>query len=138
MIFSVHVQAAQQQRLSMSSTLSLALRRQGNAAEGSTLHLPPPAMSGEETSKYHPAPSRSEVAVVQPVLVSTFFRWPRLYSDALIYSLLVVKTHRRRPPHSHRLYSFRSAHSFKSGYDKSLGPAACAPSASYETKNPRA
>ncbi|KAL5532770.1 hypothetical protein ACEPAF_4544 [Sanghuangporus sanghuang] len=62
------LQAAQQQRLSMSSTLSLALRRPGNTAEGSTLHLPPPAMSGEETSKYHPAPSRNEVAVVQPVL----------------------------------------------------------------------
>ncbi|EJD02273.1 WD40 repeat-like protein [Fomitiporia mediterranea MF3/22] len=62
------LQAAQQQRMSMSSTLSLALRRRGDAAEGSTLHLPPPAMNGEETSKYHPAPSRNEVAVVQPVL----------------------------------------------------------------------
>ena len=64
----------------MSSTLSLALRRRGDAAEGSTLHLPPPAMSGEETSKYPPAPSRNEVAVVQPVLV-------RLLSFYLFYAV---------------------------------------------------
>ncbi|KAI5116686.1 hypothetical protein M0805_007507 [Coniferiporia weirii] len=62
------LQAAQQQRISMSSTLSLALRRR-DAAEGSTLHLPPPATPNEEISKYHPAPSRNEVAVVQPVLI---------------------------------------------------------------------
>ena len=56
----------------MSSTLSLALRRRGDGAEGSTLHLPPAALAGagEEISKYHPAPSRNEVAIMQPVLVS--------------------------------------------------------------------
>ncbi|THH12019.1 hypothetical protein EW145_g268 [Phellinidium pouzarii] len=62
------LQATQQQRISISSTLSLALRRR-DAAEGSTLHLPPLATSSEDVSKYHPAPSRNEVAVVQPVLI---------------------------------------------------------------------
>ncbi|KAI0320754.1 WD40 repeat-like protein [Amylostereum chailletii] len=57
-----------QQRVSMSSTISLALRRRDGTADKSTLHLPP---SGSERlgSKYHPAPSRNDVAVVQPVLV---------------------------------------------------------------------
>ncbi|KAH8116994.1 WD40 repeat-like protein [Phellopilus nigrolimitatus] len=62
------LQALHQQRLSMASTLSLALRRRGDAAEGSTLHLAPQGFSGAEVSRYHPAPSRNEVAVVQPVL----------------------------------------------------------------------
>jgi len=61
------LQASHQQRLSMSSTLSLALRRR-EPVEGSTLHLPPSALA-DEGSKYHPAPSRNEVAVVQPVLI---------------------------------------------------------------------
>ena len=54
----------------MSSSLSLALRRRGDAAEGSTLHLPP-TTGGEDVPKYHPAPSRNEVSIVQPVLVGT-------------------------------------------------------------------
>lgn len=53
----------------MSSTLSLALRRRGDGAEGSTLHLPPAAHAAEDVSKYHPAPSRNEVAAVQPVML---------------------------------------------------------------------
>ncbi|KAI0723878.1 WD40 repeat-like protein [Cerioporus squamosus] len=56
--------AAHQQRMSMTSTISLALRRRGE----STLYLPP---TGGESPlpRYHPAPSRNEVAVVQPVVV---------------------------------------------------------------------
>ncbi|TFY60433.1 hypothetical protein EVJ58_g5163 [Rhodofomes roseus] len=52
-----------QQRLSMTSSLSLALRRRGE----STLFLSP--NGAEPMPRYHPAPSRNEVAVVQPVLV---------------------------------------------------------------------
>ncbi|KAH9952078.1 WD40 repeat-like protein [Amylocystis lapponica] len=58
---------AHHQRLSMTSSISLALRRRGE----STLFLPPAGLSGGESPlpKYHPAPSRNEVAVVQPVVV---------------------------------------------------------------------
>ena len=59
------------QRLSTASTLSLALRRRetaASAADRSTLHLPAPLADGP-LPRYHPAPSRNEVAVVQPVLV---------------------------------------------------------------------
>ena len=57
------------QRLSTASTLSLALRRREAAAtDRSTLHLPAPLADGP-LPRYHPAPSRNEVAVVQPVLV---------------------------------------------------------------------
>ncbi|ETW86103.1 hypothetical protein HETIRDRAFT_309667 [Heterobasidion irregulare TC 32-1] len=57
------------QRLSTASTLSLALRRRDAAAtDRSTLHLPTPLADGP-LPRYHPAPSRNEVAVVQPVLV---------------------------------------------------------------------
>ncbi|KAI0718287.1 WD40-repeat-containing domain protein, partial [Fomitopsis betulina] len=52
-----------QQRLSMTSSLSLALRRRGE----STLFLSP--TGAESMPRYHPAPSRNDVAVVQPVLV---------------------------------------------------------------------
>lgn len=62
------LQAAHHQRMSMSSSLSLAFRR-----ERSTLHLPPlgsPDADGiPPLPRYHPAPSRNEVAIVQPVLV---------------------------------------------------------------------
>jgi len=59
-----------QQRLSISSSLSLALKRRPDAAEGSTLHLPPALLAEEDgISRYHGAPSRNEVAVVQPVVV---------------------------------------------------------------------
>ncbi|KAL0571051.1 hypothetical protein V5O48_010906 [Marasmius crinis-equi] len=55
---------SQHQRVSMSSTLSLSAFRRDRSA----FHLP----EGDPDStpvKYHPAPSRNEVAVVQPVLV---------------------------------------------------------------------
>lgn len=53
--------------MSMTSNLSLALRRRGE----STLYLVPPSASGADSplTRYHPAPSRNEVAIVQPVLV---------------------------------------------------------------------
>lgn len=59
--------AAHHQRMSMTSSLSLALRRRGE----STVYLPPLGSPGAETPllRYHPAPSRNEVAVVQPVLI---------------------------------------------------------------------
>ncbi|KAJ7137724.1 WD40-repeat-containing domain protein [Mycena epipterygia] len=56
-------QATHQQRVSMASTVSLAFRR-----DRSTLYLP----TGEDGSpfpRYHPAPSRNEIAVVQPCLI---------------------------------------------------------------------
>ncbi|TFK76252.1 catabolite repression protein creC [Pluteus cervinus] len=58
---------AYHQRISMSSTLSLAFRRDKSAS-----YLPSFGMSGADTapiSRYHPALSRNEVAVVQPVLI---------------------------------------------------------------------
>ena len=62
-------QAAHHQRMSMTSSLSLALRRRGE----STVFLTSAGTPGETPlSHYHPAPSRNEVAVVQPVLVSPF------------------------------------------------------------------
>lgn len=82
----------------MSSTLSLALRRR-DPAEGSTLHLPPPATSpivpGEEPSKYHPAPARNEVAIVQPVLVRPLYS---IYPETIltkknINNYIDIKTH---------------------------------------------
>ncbi|KDQ61162.1 hypothetical protein JAAARDRAFT_55864 [Jaapia argillacea MUCL 33604] len=60
------LQATHHQRLSMSSSVSLAFRR-----DRSTLHLPP-GTDGAPLSplpRYHPAPSRNEIAVVQPVLI---------------------------------------------------------------------
>ncbi|KAI9446155.1 WD40 repeat-like protein [Lactarius indigo] len=57
-------------RLSMASSLSLGARRRGDTltADHSTLHLPPLGAEGP-LPRYHPAPSRNEVAIVQPVLV---------------------------------------------------------------------
>jgi catabolite repression protein CreC len=57
-------------RLSIAPSLSLAARRRTDAltADHSTLHLPPPGPEGP-LARYHPAPSRTEVAIVQPVLV---------------------------------------------------------------------
>lgn len=55
-------------RFSMASTVSLAFRK----GTGSALHLPGASVIGFDTSappRYHPAPSRNEVSVVQPVLV---------------------------------------------------------------------
>ena len=54
--------------MSMSSTISLALRR-----DRSVPYLPSSNSVGLDSSpspRYHPAPSRNEIAVVQPVLVS--------------------------------------------------------------------
>ncbi|KAJ7632962.1 catabolite repression protein creC [Roridomyces roridus] len=55
-------QATHQQRISMSSTVSLAVRR-----DRSTIYLP----MGDESPlpRYHPAPSRNDIAVVQPCLI---------------------------------------------------------------------
>lgn len=49
----------------MASSLSLAGRRAGASA----LHLPPLGGLDGMQPRFHPAPSRNEVAVVQPVLV---------------------------------------------------------------------
>lgn len=63
--------ATHHQRLSMASSLSLAIRRRGD----STVNLPPGGLvDGKLPSlpHYHPSPSRNEVAIVQPVLVKAF------------------------------------------------------------------
>ncbi|KII89190.1 hypothetical protein PLICRDRAFT_40829 [Plicaturopsis crispa FD-325 SS-3] len=59
-------QAAHHQRMSMASTVSLGFRR-----GGSILHLPSTASPGADGPgpRFHPAPSRNEVSVVQPVLI---------------------------------------------------------------------
>ncbi|PFH54182.1 hypothetical protein AMATHDRAFT_465 [Amanita thiersii Skay4041] len=57
------------QRMSISSTVSLSARR-----DRSALHLPPTHLVGRHDNaspRYHPAPSRNEIAIVQPVLVKT-------------------------------------------------------------------
>lgn len=54
----------------MSSTVSLAFRR-----DKSLPYLPagvPPGLEVAHTPRYHPAPSRNEIAIVQPVLVCPF------------------------------------------------------------------
>ncbi|KAF8913527.1 WD40-repeat-containing domain protein [Mucidula mucida] len=53
--------ATHHQRVSMSSTVSLAFRH-----DRSALHLP--SVDEKPYPRYHPAPSRNEVAIVQPVL----------------------------------------------------------------------
>ena len=57
------LQATHHQRVSMGSMTSLAFRR-----DRSALHLP--SADENPSPRYHPAPSRNEIAVVQPVLVS--------------------------------------------------------------------
>ncbi|KAH9852675.1 WD40 repeat-like protein [Lenzites betulinus] len=59
--------ATHHQRMSMTSSISLALRRRGE----STIFLPPTGTPGGDSPlpRYHPAPSRNDVAVVQPVVV---------------------------------------------------------------------
>lgn len=60
-------QATHHQRMSVSSAISLAFRR-----DRSALHLPSasvPGADGNPSPRYHPAPSRTEIAVVQPVLI---------------------------------------------------------------------
>ena len=64
-------QATHHQRLSMASSLSLAIRRRGD----SVVNLPPGGLVDGKLPPlphYHPSPSRNEVAVVQPVLVKAF------------------------------------------------------------------
>lgn len=56
-------QTAHHQRMSMTSNVSLALRRRGE----STVYLG--TQSDAPLPRYHSAPSRNEVAIVQPVLV---------------------------------------------------------------------
>lgn len=73
--------------MSMSSSISLAFRRAGT---GSALHLPsaPDEMGpGGELPKYHAAPSRTEVAVVQPVLVSFDSHIPASVQISLVHRL---------------------------------------------------
>lgn len=59
-------QPSHHQRISMSSTISLAFRRDRSAQ-----HLPSVGSLGADVSspRYHPAPSRNEIAVLQPVLI---------------------------------------------------------------------
>lgn len=71
------LQSTHHQRVSMSSTISLAFRR-----DRSALYLPSinsPGVDDNPLPRYHPAPSRNEIAVVQPVLVRlhdcSFFRY---------------------------------------------------------------
>ena len=57
--------------MSMSSTISLAFRRDRSAQ-----YLPSGISQGMDeapSARYHPAPSRNEIAFVQPVLVSIGF-----------------------------------------------------------------
>jgi WD40 repeat protein len=62
------LQAIHHHRMSMSSSLSLAFRKNQSAHNlpGSSLY------ELDASPRYHPAPSRTEVSVVQPVLVSGF------------------------------------------------------------------
>jgi len=52
----------------MSSSLSLAFRRDRSAQYLPSMNSP--GLDGTSSTRYHPAPSRNEIAVVQPVLVS--------------------------------------------------------------------
>ena len=56
--------------MSVSSSLSLAFRRE---RERSAQFLPMTGTSlqNEASQRYHPAPSRNEIAIVQPVVVSS-------------------------------------------------------------------
>jgi hypothetical protein len=61
-------QTSHHQRMSMSSTISLSFRRDRSAQ-----FLPSSISQGMDEApspRYHPAPSRNEIAFVQPVLVS--------------------------------------------------------------------
>ncbi|KAF8511148.1 WD40-repeat-containing domain protein [Hysterangium stoloniferum] len=52
--------------LILSSTVSLVLRRRSETIDRSTLHLP---HNDTNVIRYHPAPSRNDVAILQPVLI---------------------------------------------------------------------
>jgi len=62
------LQATHNQRTSMSSTISLALRRERPAQCPPSFDTTHP---DGRSFRFHPAPSRNEVAVVQPVLVKS-------------------------------------------------------------------
>lgn len=59
------VQATHHHRMSMTSSLSLAFRH-----DRSLQYLPSVNSPGTPSTRYHPAPSSKEVAIVQPVIVS--------------------------------------------------------------------
>jgi WD40 repeat protein len=59
-------QAAHHHRMSMASTVSLSFRRQSML---NLLSRSSPAIDDTPTPRFHPAPSRTEVSVLQPVLV---------------------------------------------------------------------
>ncbi|PPQ67463.1 hypothetical protein CVT24_011520 [Panaeolus cyanescens] len=61
------LQASHHQRMSMSSTLSLGFRRDRGQLAPSIISSP--HLENTTQSRYHPAPSRNEIAVVQPVLI---------------------------------------------------------------------
>ncbi|KAJ7256497.1 WD40-repeat-containing domain protein [Mycena haematopus] len=96
-------QPTHQQRVSMASTVSLAFRR-----DRSTLYL----AGGDESRRFHPAPSRNEIAVVQPCLIkpidgdilSTVVFMPRsiLTSTKNGYIKLWVRPLALRPRMKHR------------------------------------
>ena len=71
--------------MSMSSTISLAFRRDRSVPYLPSLNSP--VLDSNPSPRYHPAPSRNEIAVVQPVLVSPF----NLKAFYRIYSSLQVK-----------------------------------------------
>ncbi|KAF8205780.1 WD40-repeat-containing domain protein [Mycena galopus ATCC 62051] len=97
-------QPTHQQRVSMASTVSLAFRR-----DRSTLYL---AGGGDESRRFHPAPSRNEIAVVQPCLIkpvdgdilSTLVFMPRsiLTSTKNGYIKLWIRPLALRPRMKHR------------------------------------
>jgi len=62
------LQATHHHRVSMTSTISLAYRRDRSALCLPSL-LSSPGIDGKSLPRYHPAPARNEIAVVQSVLV---------------------------------------------------------------------
>ncbi|KAF8912006.1 WD40 repeat-like protein [Gymnopilus junonius] len=60
-------QATHHQRMSMSSTLSLAFKRDRSAQYLPSINSP--ALDDTPSPRYHPAPSRNDIAFVQPVLI---------------------------------------------------------------------
>ena len=110
----VYAQAAHHQRMSMTSTVSLALRRRGE----SMLYLPNP---GEESPlpRFHPAPSRNDVAVVQPVVVSLRLSRhaspplrlrPPLVADLFLCARMTGQEHWKRHADRHCFPLTRAAH----------------------------
>ncbi|KAF8727529.1 hypothetical protein AX14_007317 [Amanita brunnescens Koide BX004] len=63
-------QVPQPHRMSVSSSVSLAFRRE-RERERSAQFLPMAGGQNEASVRYHPAPSRNEIAIVQPVVVKS-------------------------------------------------------------------